>query len=90
MRNAIVLAGFLLLILGVFLARDRVRVAFQIGAVLYAVSLVIRFFIFGLGDRDNLLDLLTIFAVFFMIWLVARAIVEAVLRRRARTRPPPS
>jgi hypothetical protein len=89
MRNAIVFAGFLLLILGVFLARDRVRVAFQIGAVLYAVSLVVRFFIFGLGDPDNLLDLLTIFAVFFVIWLVARTIVEAIIRHRARTRPPP-
>jgi hypothetical protein len=89
MRNALLLAGFLLLLLGVFFARDRVKLAFQLGAVLYAISLVVRFLIFGFGDRDNLLDVLTIGAIFFMIWLVARAIVEAVLRRRERARRPP-
>ena len=89
MRNAILLAGFLLLLLGVIFARDRVKIAFQIGAVLYAVSLVVRFLIFGFGDRDNLLDVLTIGAVFFVIWLIARAIVEEVLRRRERARRPP-
>lgn len=89
MRNTILLAGFLLLLLGVVFARDRVKRAFQIGAVLYAISLVLRFLVFGMGDRDSLLDLLTIGAVFFMIWLVANAIVETVLRRRERARRPP-
>jgi 4-amino-4-deoxy-L-arabinose transferase-like glycosyltransferase len=89
MRNAILLASFLLLLLGVIFARDRVKIAFQIGAALYAVSLVVRFLIFGFGDRDNLLDVLTIGAVFFVIWLIARAIVEEVLRRRERARRPP-
>jgi hypothetical protein len=89
MRNAVLLAGFLLLLLGVIFARDRVKLAFKVGAVLYAISLVIRFLIFGYGDRDSLLDILTIGAVFFVIWLIARAIVEEVLRRRERAQRPP-
>ena len=90
MRNAILLAGFLILALGVFFARDRVKRAFQIGAVLYAISIVARFFIFGVGDRDSLMDVLTILAIFFLIWLVARAIVEMILERRKRSGRPPA
>jgi len=90
MRNAILLAGFLILALGVFFARDRVKRAFQIGAVLYAISIVVRFFIFGVGDRDSLMDVLTILAIFFLIWLVARAIVEMILERRRRSGRPPA
>lgn len=77
----LVLAGFLLLILGVFFARERLKRAFQIGAVIYAIILVFRFLYAG---SDDVLDILTLGAIFFVIWLVAKAIVEAVLHRRER------
>jgi hypothetical protein len=42
MRSTLFLAVAILLGLGLFFARDRVRLAFQVGAVLYAISLVVR------------------------------------------------
>ncbi len=90
MRNALLLAGFVLLVLGIFLARDRLRLAFQIGAVLYAISVVARFFIFGFGDRDDLLNVIVVAAVMLVIWLVTKAIVEAILERRNRAQGPPT
>ena len=88
MRSTLFLAVAILLGLGLFFARDRVRVAFQVGAVLYAITLVIRFIIFGFGDADDALAILTIVAFFFLIWLAAWWGTNAVLRRRERTRPP--
>lgn len=88
MRSTLFLAVAILLGLGLFFARDRVRLAFQVGAALYAVTLVVRFLIFGFGDADDALAILTIVAFFFLIWLAAWWGTNAVLRRRERTRPP--
>lgn len=90
MRNSLVLALGILLALGIFFARDRVKRAFQIGAVLYAIVLVVRFLIFGFGEPDNLPDLLIVFGVFFLVWLAAWWGTRAILRNRDRSgRPPP-
>jgi hypothetical protein len=75
----------LALALGVIFAGTRLKRAFQFGAVLYAIVLVARLVIFGVGDRDNLTDLLTLVAIFFLIWLIAWAGTQAVLRYRARS-----
>ena len=88
MRSTIFLALAIMLGLGIFFARDRLRLAFQVGAVLYAISLVIRFVVFGIGDDDNVVVLLLAGAVFFLIWLAAWTGTNAILRRRERTRPP--
>jgi hypothetical protein len=90
MRSTLFLAVGILLVLGIFFARDRLKRAFQIGAVLYAIVLVFRFLVFGLGDPDNLLDILVVFAAFFLIWLIAWGGTRAVLRYRARSERPPS
>jgi peptidoglycan biosynthesis protein MviN/MurJ (putative lipid II flippase) len=88
MRNTLLLAVGILIVLGVFFARDRVKRAFQIGAVLYAVILVFRFLVFGIGDPDNFLDVLVIFAAFFLVWLIAWGGTRAVLRYRERSERP--
>jgi len=90
MRNTLFLALGILLVLGIFFARDRVKRAFQIGAVLYAIILVFRFLVFGLGDPDNFLDLAVVFGLFFLVWLVAWAGTRAALRYRERSQRPPS
>jgi hypothetical protein len=90
MRRVLLVAILVILVIGVFFAGDRLKRAFQIGAALYAISLVARFFIYGVGDRDSLLDILTIVAIFFVIWLIAKGIVEAILSRRERARRPPA
>ena len=87
MRSALFLSVAILLALGVLFARDRLKLAFKVGAVLYAASLLVRFFIFGRTDADDLLDVLTLIAVFGLIWLLAWGATNAILRRRAR-RPP--
>ena len=90
MRSTLFLAVGILLVLGIFFARDRVKRAFQVGAVLYAVVLVFRFLLFGIGDPDNFLDLVVIFVAFFLVWVIAWGGTRAVLRHRARSeRPPP-
>lgn len=90
MRNNLLLALGILIVLGLFFARDRVKRAFQIGAVLYAIILVIRFLLFGFGDPDNFFDVVVIFAAFFLVWLIAWGGTQAVLRYRERSdRPPP-
>jgi hypothetical protein len=88
--KAFFLAVGILLALGTFFARDRLKKAFQIGAVLYAIVLAARFLVFGIGDLDNFLDLLVVFAAFFLIWLIAWGGTRAVLRYRARSERPPS
>jgi hypothetical protein len=90
MRSVLLLAGFVLLALGIFFARDRLRVAFQVGAVLYVISIVARFFIFGVGDHDDLLNAIVVVGILFIIWLVTKAIVEAILKRRKRAQGPPT
>ena len=79
----------LILVLGIFFARDRVKRAFQLGAALYAVVLVFRFLVIGFGDPDNFVDLLSIFVAFFLVWLVAWGGTQAILRYRARSERPP-
>jgi hypothetical protein len=90
MRRLLLAAILLVLVFGVFFAGNRLKKVFQIGAVLYAISLVGRFFIYGVGDPDNLLDVITIAAILFVIWLIAKGIVEAILSRRERARRPPA
>jgi hypothetical protein len=90
MRNTLFLALGILLVLGIFFARDRVKQAFQIGAVLYGIVLVFRFLVFGLGDPDNFLDIVIVFAAFFLVWLIAWGGTRAVLRHRERSGRPPS
>ena len=90
MSKTLFLTIGILLALGIFFARDRLKRAFQIGAALYAVVLVFRFLVFGVGDPESLLDLLTVAGVFFLVWLVAWTGTRAVLRYRERAgRPPP-
>lgn len=89
MRNVIFLAVGILFVLGVFFARDRLKRAFQIGAVLYAVVLVARFLFFGMSDSDTLLDLVTLLALFFLVWLAAWGVTQLILRSRGRAGPPP-
>jgi hypothetical protein len=90
MSKTLFLVVGILLALGVIFARSRLKRAFQIGAALYAVVLVARLLVFGLGDRDNLLDLLTVAAAFFLVWLIAWGGTQAVLRYRERSGRPPS
>jgi hypothetical protein len=89
MRTLLLVFG-VLLALGMIFARDRLKRAFQLGAVLYAIVLVVRLVLFGLGDSDNLMDLVTIGAIFFLVWLAAWAGTQAVLRYRERSGRPPS
>jgi hypothetical protein len=90
MRSTLFLSLGILIALGMYFARDRVKRAFQIGAVLYAIMLVFRFLVFGFGDPDNFLDVVMIFAAFFLVWLIAWGGTRAVLRYRERSeRPPP-
>jgi uncharacterized membrane protein len=89
MSKTLLLVAGILLALGVIFARSRLKRAFQLGAVLYAIVLVARFLVFGVaGDRDSLIDLLTVAAVFFLIWLVAWGGTQAVLRYRERSDRP--
>ena len=90
MRSTLFLALGILLVLGIFFARDRVKQAFQVGAVLYGIVLVFRFLVFGLGDPDNFLDIVVVLAAFFLVWLIAWGGTRAVLRYRARSERPPS
>ncbi|MGE3267315.1 MAG: hypothetical protein AB7P40_01115 [Chloroflexota bacterium] len=90
MRNLLFLAVGVLLALGIFFARDRVKRACQLGAVLYAVVLVVRLVVYGFEDSDNFLSLLTVGAVFLAIWGIGWAATQAVIEHRNRTQGPPS
>jgi len=87
MRSTLFLLVAILLGLGLFFARDRVRLAFQVGAVLYAGVLVVRLFVFGFGDADDVVALLTIAGAFFLVWLAAWAGTNAILKHRAKSPP---
>ena len=52
--------------------------------------LVFRFLVFGMGDLDNVRDLLGVAAVFFLVWQIAWGGTRAVLRYRGRANRPPS
>ena len=84
MRSTLFLAVAILLVLGMLFARDRVKLAFKVGAVLYAILLVFRFFVFSSTDPDNLFDLAVVLAIFALIWLAAWAATTAIQRRRNR------
>ena len=89
MKNLLFLLVFVLLAFGIFFARDRVRRACQLGAVLYAGVLVIRLLVYGFQDSDNFLDILAVAAVFLAVWGIGWAITRAVLEYREYTRRPP-
>ncbi len=89
MRSSLLLAVAILLGLGVLFARDRIRRAFQIGAMLYAIVLVFRFVMFGRLESDNMGDLLLVLSIFGLIWLAGWLITAAILRHRARSRSAP-
>jgi hypothetical protein len=86
MRSGLLLAVALLLGLGLMFARDRLKRAFQVGALLYAVVLVFRFALFGRADSDYVGDLLLVLSIFGLIWLVAWLVTHAILCHRTRAR----
>jgi hypothetical protein len=90
MRQSLLLVVGILLAFGIIFARNRLKRAFQIGAILYGVVLLVRLVIFGVGDADNLLDLIVVGSVFFLVWLVAWAATRFILDSRGRSEEPPS
>ena len=84
MRSLLFLFVAVLFGLGIYFARDRVKRALQLGAVLYAIVLVARFLVFGMSDSDTITDVLILVAIFFLVWVVAWAITQLVLRARER------
>jgi len=86
--KSLFLAVALLLALGVIFTRNRLKLAFQLLAVAYALVLMARMVIFGLDDADNFLDLITIGVAFLLVCLVAWVAIQAVLRYRARDERP--
>ena len=82
--RSLLFALAILLALGAVFARDRLKLAFRVGAALYAVVLVFRFFVFSRADPDNLLDLASVLAVFALFWLAAWGLTTAILRHRKR------
>ena len=76
----------ILLALGVLFARERLKLAFQVGAVLYGVVLVFRFFLFSRTDPENLADLASVLAIFGLFWLAAWGLTMGILRYRRRAR----
>ena len=84
MRSTFFLVIGLLLVVGFLFARERLRLAFKIGSILYFGVLIFRFAVFTHADPDNLLDLATILAVFGALWLAAWGATTLVLRYRKR------
>ena len=86
MRSTLLLAVLMLLLLGVVFARDRLKLAFRVGIVLYLVLMVFRFLVFGRSDWENVDDVVGLLAVFGLIWLAGWLITGAILRQRRVTR----
>jgi hypothetical protein len=86
-RSGLLLAIAILLGLGILFARDRVRRALKVGALLYAVVLVFRFVLFGRTDADYVGDLLVVLSIFGLVWVVAWIVTTSILRYRERSRP---
>lgn len=84
MRSTLFFAIAILLTLGLLFARERVKLAFQVGAVLYAVLLVVRFFLFSSADPENLADIAVVLVLFGLFWLAAWGVTAAILRYRRR------
>jgi hypothetical protein len=84
MKGSLFLAAGILLALGIFFARDRLKRAFQIGGILYAVVLVGRLLVYGFQDGDNFLDILIVGGAFLLVWVVAWAGTRAALKYRER------
>ncbi|MFN8524997.1 MAG: hypothetical protein U0821_18030 [Chloroflexota bacterium] len=84
MRSSLVAAGLILLVLGIFFARERLKLAFKVGAVLYGLLFIGRIFLFARADADNLSDLLLVFSIFGALWLVAWGVITAIRRYQAR------
>jgi hypothetical protein len=82
MRSSLFVAVAILLVLGILFARDRLKLAFKVGAMLYGVVLVFRFLLFSSADPDNLADLAVVLAIFALFWVAAWAVTTAILRRR--------
>jgi hypothetical protein len=85
MKSSLFLAAGILLALGIFFARDRLKRAFQLGAILYAVVLVGRLLLYGFQDGDNFLDILIVGGSFLLVWVVAWAGTRAVLKYREQS-----
>ena len=86
MRSTLLLAVLMLLLLGVVFARDRLKLAFRVGIVLYLVLMVFRFLVFGRSDWENVDDVVGLLTVFGLIWLAGWLITGAILRQRRVTR----
>ena len=86
MRSTLLLAVLMLLLLGVVFARDRLKLAFRVGIVLYLLLMVFRFLVFGRSDWENVDDVVGLLAVFGLIWLAGWLITGAILRQRRVTR----
>ena len=86
MRSTLLLAVLMLLLLGVVFARDRLKLAFRVGIVLYLVLMVFRFLVFGRSDWENVDDVVGLLAVFGLIWLAGWLITGAILRQSRDTR----
>ena len=86
MRSTLLLAVLMLLLLGVVFARDRLKLAFRVGIVLYLMLMVFRFLVFGRSDLENVDDVVGLLAVFGLIWLAGWLITGAILRQRRVTR----
>ena len=86
MRSTLLLAVLMLLLLGVVFARDRLKLAFRVGIVLYLVLMVFRFLVFGRSDWENADEVVGLLAVFGLIWLAGWLITGAILRQRRVTR----
>jgi hypothetical protein len=82
--RSLLFAVAILLALGVIFARERVKLAFQVGAALYGVLLVFRFLVFSRTDPENLQDLAAVLLVFGLFWLTAWGLTQAILRYRKR------
>jgi len=82
--RSLLFAVAILLALGVIFARERVKLAFQVGAVLYGVILVFRFLVFSRTDPENLQDMAAVLVIFGLFWLAAWGLTQAILRYRKR------
>lgn len=80
--RSLLFAVAILLALGVIFARERVKLAFQVGAALYGVILVFRFLVFSRTDPENLQDLAAVLLVFGLFWLAAWGLTALILRYR--------
>ena len=82
--RSLLFAVAILLALGMVFARERVKLAFQVGAALYGVILIFRFLVFSRTDPENLFDLAAVLAIFGLLWVAAWGLTRLILRHRKR------